>query len=103
MFSPSLDFNLNAGNVIVELQIIPTGSYLSFVCFKSLRTFKNLHRVEKKNLLCPNSSTNILNVQSYFYAFREALELTASLAGPAQAEALPTEHRKDQNPTNFGK
>jgi len=34
---------------------------------------------------------------------REALEVTASLAGDNQDKPLPKEHRKDQNPVNFGK
>jgi len=34
---------------------------------------------------------------------REALELTANLAGPGQPEPIPIKHRRDQNPRNFGK
>ena len=34
---------------------------------------------------------------------REALEQTAALAGDMQGPAIPTEHRRDQDPKLFGK
>merc|ERR1712083_466100 len=34
---------------------------------------------------------------------REALEKTASLAGDGQGPIIPLNHRRDQNPRNFGK
>eukprot|EP00088_Acartia_fossae_P069175 TRINITY_DN8959_c0_g2_i3.p1 TRINITY_DN8959_c0_g2~~TRINITY_DN8959_c0_g2_i3.p1 ORF type:complete len:410 (+),score=55.44 TRINITY_DN8959_c0_g2_i3:36-1265(+) len=34
---------------------------------------------------------------------RESLEVAANASGPRVAQPLPTQHRKDQNPANFGK
>ncbi|XP_023343719.1 uncharacterized protein LOC111713145 [Eurytemora carolleeae] len=34
---------------------------------------------------------------------REALELTAAAAGSGTGQPIPSEHRRDQNPANFGK
>ena len=34
---------------------------------------------------------------------RQALEATASVAGPRQGPAIPTDHRRDQNPVPFSR